>query len=135
MKILIDARMYGLENSGIGRYVMNLILELRMLDKKNNYVLLLRNKYYKSLHFPGNWKKILADFRHYTVSEQVKLPEIIRKEKPDLSHFPHFNVPFFYSGKFIVTIHDLTMHFQGRNATTLPALPYYAKRLPYKIIF
>ncbi|HJX02206.1 MAG TPA: glycosyltransferase family 1 protein [Candidatus Humimicrobiaceae bacterium] len=127
--------MYGLENSGIGRYIMNLVYELKTLDISNNYVILLREKYYKSLHFPGNWRKVLADFRHYTLTEQFNLPKIINKEKPDLVHFPHFNVPFFYQGKFVVTVHDMTMHFQGRNATTLPTMSYLAKRIPYKIIF
>ena len=42
MKILFDARMFGLENTGVGRYIMNLVKELGKLDKKNYYVILLR---------------------------------------------------------------------------------------------
>lgn len=134
MKILIDARMYGLENAGIGRYLMNLITELVSLDKKNTYVLLLREKYYKTFHLPGNWKKILADFRHYTLEEQLKLSSVIKREKPDLVHFPHLNIPYFCKCKFVVTIHDLTMQKQGRDATSLSLPAYYLKRLPFLLI-
>jgi len=42
MKIVIDARLYGLENAGIGRYLINLINQIKKIDKRNNYYLLLR---------------------------------------------------------------------------------------------
>lgn len=136
MKILIDGRLYGLENAGLGRYVMNLVGELSRLDKKNEYCLLLTKKYFEKLNLPGNWKKILADFRHYSIVEQIRLPRIVKEEKPDLTHFPHFNVPVTFSGKFIVTIHDLLMHKNvGLDATTLIPPLYFVKRLGYKTIF
>ena len=40
MKILIDGRLYGLENAGLGRYLINLVDQLSKLDSKNEYVLL-----------------------------------------------------------------------------------------------
>jgi glycosyltransferase involved in cell wall biosynthesis len=136
MKILIDARLYGLENAGLGRYVMNLVTELSKIDKKNEYSILLTKKYYDSLSLPDNWKKILANFRHYSISEQINLPKIIKEENPDIAHFPHFNVPVTFKGKFIVTIHDLLMHKNvGLSATTLPAPLYFLKRLGYKTVF
>jgi len=135
MKILIDARFYGLENAGLGRYTMNLLKELAAIDKNNKYIILLRKKYFNSLNLPDGWKSVLADFRHYSLAEQIKLPRIIYSEKPDLVHFLHFNSPGFFRGKFVVTIHDLIMHKQGRNASTLPLPLYLAKRLFYKYIF
>lgn len=136
MKILIDARLYGLENAGLGRYLVNLIGELANIDKKNSYVLLLRKKYFKELSVPENWEKVLADFRHYSFIEQTKLPRIISKHKPSITHFPHFNVPLSFKGKYIVTIHDILMHKQkGKQATTLPAPLYYLKRIGYHRVF
>jgi glycosyltransferase involved in cell wall biosynthesis len=135
-KILIDARLYGLENAGLGRYTLNLIQELVKIDQNNNYVVLLRKKYFDSLIFPENWKKVLTNFKHYSFSEQIKLKKIIESEAPDLVHFPHFNVPIFYKGKYIVTIHDLLMHRQsGLSATTLIPPLYFLKRIAYKTIF
>ncbi len=136
MRILIDGRLYGLENAGLGRYIINLVTELTKIDTENDYVLLLRKKYFTELNLPKNWKKVLADYRHYSLSEQVWLPVLIKGENPDLTHFPHFNVPFFFNGKFIVTIHDMLMHnFAGLSATTLPAPFYFFKKLIYKFVF
>lgn len=135
MKILIDARMYGLENSGIGRYLINLTKELINRKTEDQFVILLRKKYFDQLKFPKGWKKVLAEFSHYSLAEQIMLPLIIFKEKPDLVHFPHFNVPFLTNSKFIVTVHDMTMHKQGVNATNLPLPLYFLKRFPYKLIF
>ena len=136
MKILIDGRLYGLENAGLGRYLINLVKELGKLDAKNEYVLLLRKKYFDSLNLPDNWKKVLADFPHYSFSEQLKLPVLIMRQKPDLVHFPHFNAPIFYRGNYVVTIHDMLMHKSvGLAATTLPAPLYFIKRLGYRFVF
>lgn len=136
MKIVIDARMYGLENTGIGRYVTNLVNELAKIDESNNYAILLRKKYFAKLKFPKNFKKVEAELRHYSLAEQVKLLKLINAENPDITHFPHFNVPLAYRGKFVVTIHDLLMHKQkGRKATTLPYPIYLVKRVAYKTVF
>lgn len=135
MKILLDARMYGLEHTGVGRYIENLTEELKKLRTKEEFVILLRKKYYKSLDFSRNWTKVLADYPHYSFAEQIKLPVIIRKYKPDLVHFPHFNVPIVFHTRFVVTIHDMNMHKQGIGATKLPPIIYYFKRLAYKYTF
>ena len=136
MKILIDARLYGLENAGLGRYEINLVRELIRLDSSNSYVILLRKKYFYNLSLPANWKKVLADFRHYSLKEQLLLPYLLYREKADLVHFPHFNIPLFYFGNFIVTIHDLIMHhFSRDNTSTLPWYLFWIKRIMYKMVF
>jgi glycosyltransferase involved in cell wall biosynthesis len=136
LKILIDGRLYGLENAGLGRYLINLISELSKLDEKNEYVLLLRKKYFDGLSLPANWKKVLVDYSHYSLAEQLILPGLIKRENPDLVHFPHFNAPILFRGKYIVTIHDMLMHKSvGLEATTLPAPLYFFKRLGYRLVF
>jgi glycosyltransferase involved in cell wall biosynthesis len=134
MKILIDARMYGLEHTGIGRYLIGLITELKSVQTKNEYVIFLKKKYFDSLSLPGNWKKVLVNIPHYTLREQLLLPGLINKEKPDLVHFPHLNVPILYRGRYVMTVHDLVMQRQGINATKLPILIYLLKRIPFLFI-
>jgi glycosyltransferase involved in cell wall biosynthesis len=136
MRILIDGRFYGLENAGLGRYAINLIRYLQKEDHRNEYYVLLRRKYFEELKLAGNWRKVLADFRHYTFAEQIKLPGIISKINPALTHFLHFNVPIFWKSGFVVTIHDMLMHkYVGLSATTLPAPIYWLRRLAYKQAF
>lgn len=135
MKIVLDARMYGLEHGGIGRYVVNLVEQLQKLDDKNDYTLLLRKGYFSQLNMPDRWKKVLVDARHYSFKEQFSVARSLESLKPDLVHFPHFNVPVFYRGKYIVTIHDLLMHKRGAAATTLHPMAYFIKRVGYKLVF
>src|SRR3989344_1896958 len=135
MRIGIDARLYGLEHAGIGRYVMHLVQELQKLDQKNEYVLFLRQDDYDQLEAHSRWTKILAEVRHYTFAEQFLLPKLIRSARVDLMPFPHFNVPVFYFSPFIITIHDLLWHeVRGLNVTTLNPLTYFIKYAGYRLV-
>lgn len=134
MKILIDARMYGLENTGIGRYLIELIEELKRISSGDQFIILLRKKYYDNLTFPDNWIKVLTNIPHYSLREQLILPFIIRRKKPDFVHFPHINIPILYKGKYILTVHDLTMQRRGMSASKLPITLYILKRIPFLFI-
>lgn len=136
MKIVIDARMYGLEHAGIGRYIINLISQIEILDRKNEYIVLLRKKYFQKLSFKNKkFKKVLADYPHYSFKEQFFLPLQLIKLKPDLVHFPHLNVPAFWWGKQIVTVHDLIKNQWRGIETTTKGLPFYwFKYLNYRIL-
>jgi glycosyltransferase involved in cell wall biosynthesis len=141
MKIVIDARFYGLQHTGLGRYTVNLIHELAKLDHKNQYYLLLHqsvfSQFEKTRNFlPDNFHPVLAEARHYSLKEQLLLPRILRSIQPDLLHVPHFNIPVFYRGKLIVTIHDLIKHQSvGPQTSTLPAPIYWFKHQVYRQVF
>jgi glycosyltransferase involved in cell wall biosynthesis len=137
MKILIDARFYGLENAGLGRYTINLLDQLQKQDTQNQYYVILRKRYYDTSIFEGsfNFIKVLTEIPHYSIKEQIEIPKIIEKYKPDLVHFLHFNVPINFNGKFVVTIHDMTMHSQKTNASNLLLPIYYVKHFFYKRVF
>lgn len=134
MKIAVDARFFN--ESGVGRYVRNLINNLSILDKKNNYYILLLKKDYDQFTETKNFTKVLADFRWYGFAEQFKLPKLLKGLKLDLVHFPHFNVPIFYSGKFVVTIHDLIhQHRHSARATRLDPFTSKLKQIGYRKVF
>lgn len=135
MKILIDARMYGLEYTGIGRYVMNLLENINAIDNKNDYYVLLQRKYFRTLTLNNNFTKVLADFKPYQISEQIGLLKILLNLKPQLAHFPHFNIPLFWRGKYVVTIHDMTMHRSNTTASNLQPFKYWVKKFVYKFLF
>ncbi len=135
MKIGIDCRIFGVKHTGIGRYVQNLVLELLKEDKKNNYVLFVRKDFQEKFE-NENVKIVIADIPHYSVKEQIIFPLIIANEKLDLVHFPHFNVPVFFQGKYIVTIHDLIKHSsKGKETTTKSGWIYWLKYFGYKFVF
>lgn len=133
MKIGIDARLWG--QTGVGRYLEQLVENLAKIDKQNKYVLFL-TKEHKDLPLPGpTWKKKITDIRWHSLKEQILLPFVLWRERLDLVHFPYFSVPIFYPGKFMVTIHDLILdHFDTGKASNLPWFIYRIKRLGYKLV-
>lgn len=134
MRIGIDARMYGPKQGGLGRYIEQLIIHLEPLLGNDELVVFLRH---------DNWdlclprgpkiKKVLADIPWYGLAEQFHFPKIITAEKLDLMHFPHWNVPLRYHGRFVVTVHDLLLiHYPTRAASTLGPLTYWIKNLGFR---
>ncbi len=112
MKIGIDARMYGPAFTGIGRYTAELIDHLAPLDDRHEYVVFLRKEQYGQFMPPSpRFRKVLADYPHYSLGEQWGFLRQLLREKLDLVHFAHFNAPLLYFKPFVVTIHDLTLSF------------------------
>ncbi|HBI16607.1 MAG: glycosyl transferase, group 1 [Candidatus Moranbacteria bacterium GW2011_GWF2_34_56] len=135
MRIGIDARFYGSVGKGLGRYAQKLIENLEKIDKENQYfIFLLKENFDEFQPKNKNFKKVLADYRWYTFSEQINMPKLLNRYNLDIVHFPHFNVPLFYRKKFIITIHDLILlHFPTLKNTTLNPIFYWIKFMAYKL--
>jgi len=113
---LFDGRFLSLSNAGLGRYTLELLKALLPLDLKQKYILLVSpgTRFDKELSDAVCERTtpveiVEVEVKHYSLAEQLKLLKILRQLKPDLVHFPHFNHPLLYKGKFVVTIHDLTL--------------------------
>lgn len=137
MKIGIDARLWS--ETGVGRYIRNLVKELIILDQSNEYVLFVLAKDIESIKCQiansksNKWKLVSADIRWHSLSEQLRFNTILYKEQLDLMHFPYFSLPILYKRSFVITLHDLIIHhFATGKASTLPLPLYYAKRFFYK---
>lgn len=134
LRVGIDARL--INEKGLGRYIKNLIENLQKIDQKNTYYIFLLEKDFKTLKLSKNFIKVLADFRWYTLKEQTQFPKILNQYNLDLLHVPHFNVPIFYKGKMVVTIHDLIhQHVDTKHASTHNLLMYKLKKIGYKKVF
>ncbi|PIZ42109.1 hypothetical protein CO015_03120 [candidate division WWE3 bacterium CG_4_8_14_3_um_filter_42_11] len=108
MKIGIEARFYGLQYAGLGRYVKNLIAELEQVDFENTYFILLGQENFEAYNpVNPNFKKVKLAGHPYSLASQLFDWTKIRSLNLDLVHFTHFSFPTFYRGKFVVTIHDL----------------------------
>lgn len=134
MKIGIDCRMLG-PGFGLARYVEQLVKHLLEIDSDNEYVLFLKKDNWNEIEESKKLKKVLADIPWYSWAEQTKFKKNIDKEKVDLMHFPHWNVPLFYNKPFVVTIHDLIMyHFPRAEATTLGPLKFWLKDMAHRLL-
>lgn len=136
MTIGIDARFVGPQGTGLGKYTEKLVENLAKIDSKNNYVIFLSPEGARETFGWGNAKNfriVTVDIPWYSIAEQRKLPNVFKQENLDLLHVPHFNVPIFYRGKFVVTIHDLIHHsFSETSATTRNPIIFNLKRIAYK---
>ncbi|HLC38604.1 MAG TPA: glycosyltransferase family 1 protein [Patescibacteria group bacterium] len=111
MRIGLDARFWDLKNAGLGRYTQELVKNLLKLDHKNEYFLLLNPKDAESFDLEAdNLQVVKIDSPHYSVMEQVRMPFEIARLKLDFVHFLSFNHPILWPGKFLVSIHDLTLY-------------------------
>ena len=122
MKIGIDCRIFSSKFTGIGRYTNELVnhfLELNSkLENPHQIVLFFNSPEYHEFKTLFPIKKILVNAKHYSLKEQLGFWLKLRKEKCDIVHFPHFNVPILYRKPYLVTIHDLTLSlFPGRKMT------------------
>lgn len=126
-KIVIDARMYGsLSSAGIGVYAEELIRHIVKADMVDDFYLLLRESESEIAILQANVHQITTKIAHYSLEEQVLLPQLLWRLQPDLVHFTNFNMPIigpcFPS---VVTVHDLTLlFFSGRQENRLKRILY-----------
>ena len=142
MVIGIDARFYGPIGKGLGRYVQEVVDNIIKISGAESgagdfsYVIFLGPDNFDEFTLSGpKIKKVKINCSWYGWREQLLLPFYIWREKLDLMHFPHFNVPILTTVGFVVTIHDLILtNFPTIRATTRRRLTYYLKNLAYRLV-
>jgi glycosyltransferase involved in cell wall biosynthesis len=105
MRIAIDAR--KLRDFGIGTYIRNILIELSRLDRTTEYVVLCRPDDLDSGDVLGqNFRMVPETAPLYSISEQIKIPLSLAREKVRLVHEPHYVLPPAIQCRSVVTIHD-----------------------------
>ena len=108
-RIVIDGRTIG---SSSGRYVAKLVDALgRRDDKGLRYLLLVRpaDRSLAQKLVRKNVELVLADIDDFSWAEQLRLPRLLKRLKPDLVHFCFPQHPVLWTRPFVLTVHDLTM--------------------------
>ncbi len=138
-RVGIDCRLAGQRHAGIGRYTEHLVRELLQRQTPYRWVLFFSDQeqadqVLANVSYEGTVEVVLAPVQHYSLGEQLQMPSIFNQQRLDILHIPHFNVPFMYSGKVVVTIHDLLWHeYRGSAVTTLPKWQYWPKYVMYRL--
>jgi len=105
VRIGIDAR--KLHDFGIGTYIRNLLRHLARMDDRTEYVVVCRPEDREALASLGaNFRAVPESAGNYTVSEQVRIPLVLRREGVTLFHAPHYVLPPLIRCRSVVTIHD-----------------------------
>ncbi|MGH9570328.1 MAG: glycosyltransferase family 4 protein [Candidatus Angelobacter sp.] len=107
MKIAFDLR--GINKPGIGRYMKSLAEGTIARAPEHEYLLLMPENAVDRIDVPflSNVQKIAPPLKYYSFREQLEIPRILRREKVDLLHSPHFNLPLMRACPAVVTIHDV----------------------------
>ncbi|PIE31580.1 hypothetical protein CSA56_17915 [candidate division KSB3 bacterium] len=125
MRIGIDARMLG--NTGIGRYLDNLLRHLARIDSRNEYLVFINQDAVPTIEQDNVTYFPLPQYVPlYSLREQYGLPFQIRKRQPDIMYYPNFSLPLFQSCPYIVTIHDLIYYLYPDQCPSRAA-HYYAR--------
>ena len=101
-----DARLIGA--LGIGRYISGLLPQLaRILREQLTVVANGTDAALVRALIGGDPHLLTVSARPYRLAEQSVLPLSLLRANLDLIHFPHYNLPLFKPGRFVVTVHDL----------------------------
>ena len=105
MRVAIDAR--KLHDFGIGTYIRNLLRHLARLDRDTEYVLLCREADLGvAAQLGENFRTVLEPSPNYSLREQIHVPWLLSRVRPDLYHAPHYVLPVAVPSPAVVTIHD-----------------------------
>ena len=105
MKVAIDLR--KLHDFGIGTYIRNLLRHLARIDHDSEFVLLCAaNDMGIGAQLGANFRTVLEPSPNYSLREQIHVPWVLMRERPDVYHAPHYVLPAAVLGRSVVTIHD-----------------------------
>src|SRR6187551_1444418 len=108
MRVAIDAR--KLHDFGIGTYIRNLLRHLARIDHDTEYVLLCGEADLGvAAQLGPNFRTVLEPSPNYSIREQIHVPWVLLRERPDVFHAPHYVLPPAVRCRSVVTIHD-TIH-------------------------
>lgn len=105
LRIVIDAR--KLHDYGIGTYVRNLVRQLARQCGDEWYGLVCRPADEAFVRALGpRFEPIVARAGHYSATEQVVIPWLVRQARADVFHAPHYVLSPLTHCPSVVTIHD-----------------------------
>ncbi len=122
MKIGFDARL--INSLGIGRYISGLLPPLADLLGANLTIVTSATQValVRALT-AGRPRVTVSNTRPYRLGGQSTLLAALLGAGVDLMHFPHYDLPLLYPGRFVVTIHDLfSFHYPEIHSGALPRL-------------
>jgi glycosyltransferase involved in cell wall biosynthesis len=105
MRVAIDTR--KIHDFGIGTYIRNLLRQLARIDRDTEYVLLCREPDLGiAAQLGPNFRSVREPSPNYSLREQIHVPWVLRRERPDVYHAPHYVLPAAVRCRSVVTIHD-----------------------------
>jgi len=111
MRIVIDGRLILNRQTGIGRYLLGLLGGFQALGCTDAIEVWLHKDLaqghpLRQLDAP-KFTLRRTPLRHMDPLAQVWAPGELLRSRPDVYHYPHFDLPWLAPGRVVLTIHDL----------------------------
>src|SRR5665647_1435980 len=109
MRIGIEGqRLFRLKKHGMDMVALELIRNLQVLDKKNEYIVFVKPDEDEScLTETPNFKIVKLEGGAYPYWEQVSLPAAAKKHGCELLHCTSNTAPVICSVPLVITLHDI----------------------------
>ncbi len=105
MHVVIDGRMVS--NTGIGRWLENIVAHLLRAASGHRITVLVDRESERLRGFNGAARRLTRRAPIYSLREQWVLPLELRRCRPDLAHYPNFNVPLASRLPYVLTLCDI----------------------------
>lgn len=107
---MIDATSLARKITGIENYTKNLVENILLQTKPDDKVyLLFRKEVPKYMRNREGFTSLVSPFQSQVLCEQIWIPWIKLRYKPDVIHFPAFPPPLLVKSNVVFTVHDATM--------------------------
>lgn len=107
MRIGIDARFLGYNNSGLARYSENLLEALSHADERNEYLVFVHAKLGRRLRLGPNFRVLPVRGMPLGLRSMRRLTRMLRREALDLLHVLFPLAPLWIDLPFLLTVHDV----------------------------
>ena len=106
MRIVIDMRFLSVPGTGVASYAEGLIdgIVKNKIPPEDEYVFLIPQGFdvqKRDIKFETCNTPVV------TIQQHLLMPFYLLKAKPDVYHYPHFDLPFAFNTVSVITIHDL----------------------------
>ncbi|REG89761.1 glycosyltransferase family 4 protein [Winogradskyella sediminis] len=129
MKIGIEAqRLYRPHKHGMDRVALELIKNLQVLDKENDYVIFVKPDTDNTvISETENFKIVEVEAASYPIWEQLKLPKMVKAHQCDVLHCTSNTAPLFIDVPLVTTLHDIIFKETSVFSQLISSASWYQK--------
>ena len=100
--------------TGTERVALELTKELVKNEEIHFYLFFRKGVHADFLVPRGNVTTIVSPFQSQLLTEQIWMPYIVVRTKPQLTHFPFFPPGLFFRHPFVITVHDANLWLNSK---------------------
>jgi glycosyltransferase involved in cell wall biosynthesis len=121
MKIAIDIKLLAQTKTGIAAFTKNLLMDIHHATYRDMEIYLLcpdgaiidASAIGAMKSLPVVKPHCMNSMVNHFLYDQYSILKTLNRLRPDVFYVPYFDIPYFYNGSLITSIHDMTMYNQS----------------------